>query len=99
GGGGGAEGGGRAAEPLKPAFALGFMTGTEIDWLPKAMRILHDQLPNMKLTIASQFSPDLAAELMRGRLDAAFMRAEPHVENLVYRHVLTEPLFVVFPSD
>src|ERR1700722_15866206 len=26
-----------AAEPLKPAFALGFLTGTEIDWLPKAM--------------------------------------------------------------
>ena len=89
----------RAAEPLKPAFALGFMTGTEIDWLPKTMRILHDQLPNMKLTIASQFSPDLAAELMRGRLDAAFMRAEPHPENLVYRRVLTEPLILVFPSD
>ncbi len=89
----------RAAEPLKPAFALGFLTGTEIDWLPKAMRILHDQLPNMKLTIASQYSPDLAAELMRGRLDAAFMRAEPNAENLVYRRVLTEPLVVVFPSD
>ncbi|HEY3621876.1 MAG TPA: LysR family transcriptional regulator [Roseiarcus sp.] len=89
----------RAAEPLKPALALGFMTGTEIDWLPKAMRILHDQLPNMKLTIASQYSPDLAAELMRGTLDAAFMRAEPHAENLVYRRVLTEPLILVFPSD
>jgi LysR family transcriptional regulator, hca operon transcriptional activator len=89
----------RAAEPLKPAFALGFLTGTEIDWLPKAMRILHDQLPNMKLTIASQYSPDLAAELMRGRLDVAFMRPEPHAENLVYRRVLTEPLILVFPSD
>jgi LysR family transcriptional regulator, hca operon transcriptional activator len=89
----------RAAEPLKPAFALGFLTGTEIDWLPKAMRILHDQLPNMKLTIASQYSPDLAAELMRGRLDVAFMRPEPHAENLAYRRVLTEPLILVFPSD
>ena len=60
----------RAAQPAKPIFALGFLTGMEIDWLPKAMRILHDQLPNMKLTIASQYSPDLATELMRGRLDA-----------------------------
>src|ERR1700723_308741 len=25
----------RAAEPLKPAFALGFLTGKEIYWLPK----------------------------------------------------------------
>jgi LysR family transcriptional regulator, hca operon transcriptional activator len=88
----------RAAEPLKPAFALGFLTGTEIDWLPKAMRILHDQLPNMKLTIASQYSPDLAAELIRGRLDAAFMRREEQ-ESLAYRRVVAEPLFMVFPSD
>src|ERR1700735_1582590 len=87
----------RAAEPLKPTFALGFLTGTEIDWLPKAMRILHDQLPNMKLTIASQYSPDLAAELMRGRLDAAFMRPEPHAENLVYRRGVGEPLAAVVP--
>src|SRR5271156_4355948 len=84
----------RAAEPLKPAFALGFLTGTEIDWLPKAMRILHDQLPNMKLTIASQYSPDLATELMRGRLDAAFMRQEKQ-ESLAYRRVVGDPLFVV----
>jgi LysR family transcriptional regulator, hca operon transcriptional activator len=89
----------RAAEPVKPAFALGFMTGTEIDWLPKTMRILNDQLPSMKLTIASQFSPDLAAELMRGRLDAAFMRAEQHAESLAYRRVLTEPLVLVLRSD
>ena len=72
----------RAAQPAKPTFALGFLTGMEIDWLPKAMRILHDQLPNMKLTIASQYSPDLATELMRGRLDAAFMRREKQAEGL-----------------
>src|SRR5580700_2693786 len=89
----------RAAEPLKATFALGFLTGMEIDWLPKAMRILHDQLPNMKLTIASQYSPDLATELMRGRLDAAFMRREKQAEGLTYRRVLTEPLFMVFRSD
>jgi LysR family transcriptional regulator, hca operon transcriptional activator len=89
----------RAAEPLKLAFALGFLTGTEIDWLPKAMRIVHDQLPNMKLTIASQYSPDLAAELIRGRLDAAFMRREKQADGLAYQRVLAEPLFVVFPSD
>ena len=89
----------RAAEPLKQVFALGFLTGTEVDWLAKATRVLHDQLPNMKLSIASQYSPDLAAELMRGRFDAAFMRREPQAENLAYRRVLTEPLILVFPSD
>ena len=89
----------RAAQPAKPTFALGFLTGMEIDWLPKVMRVLHDQLPNMNLTIASQYSPDLATELMRGRLDAAFMRREKQAEGLTYRRVLTEPLFMVFRSD
>src|ERR1700722_18272827 len=89
---------GGAPRLSNPPFALGFLTGTEIDWLPKAMRILHDQLPNMKLTIASQYSPDLAAELMRGRLDAAFMRREKQ-ESLAYRSVGAEPLFMMFPSD
>src|ERR1700733_5491904 len=93
------EAAGRAGEPLKPTFALGFITGHEIDWLPKAMRILRDQLPNMKLTIASQYSPDLAAELMRGRLDAAFMRPEPHAENLVYRRGVTEAPVAPVPRD
>src|SRR6267142_1815191 len=61
----------RAAQPDKPTFALGFLTGKEIDWLPEAMRILHDELPNIEVTISSQNSPDLADALMRGRLDAA----------------------------
>src|SRR2546426_8143202 len=89
----------RAAQPAKPTFALGFMTGTEIDWLPEAMRILHDELPNIEVTVSSQYSPDLADALMRGRLDAAFMRPEEQAGELVYRRVTTEPLVVMFPSD
>ena len=89
----------RAAQPAKPTFALGFLTGTEMDWLPQAMRILNDELPNIEVKVSSQYSPDLAAALMRGRLDAAFMRREEHADDLVYRRVTTEPLIVVFPSD
>ena len=89
----------RAAQPAKPTFALGFLTGTEMDWLPEAMRILHDELPNIEVTVSSHYSPDLADALMRGRLDAAFMRPEARAGELVYRRVTTEPLVVVFPSD
>jgi LysR family transcriptional regulator, hca operon transcriptional activator len=94
-----AEAARRAAQPAKQTFALGFLTGTEMDWLPEAMRILHDELPNMEVTVSSQYSPDLADALMRGRLDAAFMRPEEQADDLVYRRVTTEPLIVVFPSD
>src|SRR6202043_4112312 len=89
----------RAAEPAKQSFALGFLTGQEIDWLPEAMRILHDELPNMEVTVSSQNSPDLADALMRGRLDAAFMRPEEPADELIYRHVITEPFVVIFRSD
>src|SRR5580704_12705070 len=81
----------RAAQPVKPTFALGFLTGQEIDWLPEAMRILHDELPNIDVTVSSQNSPDLADALMRGRLDAAFMRPEVRADELVYRRVIAEP--------
>src|ERR1700726_697992 len=89
----------RAAQPAKPTFALGFLTGKEIDWLPEAMRILHDELSNIEVTVFSQNSPDLADALMRGRLDAAFMRPEERADDLIYRRVITEPFVVVFPSD
>jgi LysR family hca operon transcriptional activator len=72
----GREGARRAAEPAKPFFALGFLTGQEMNWLPEAMRILHDELPNIQVTISSQYSPDLADALLRGKLDVAFMRPE-----------------------
>jgi len=89
----------RAAQPAMPTFALGFLTGTEMDRLPEAMRILHDELPNIQVTVSSQYSPNLADALMRGRLDAAFMRPEKQAAELVYRRVITEPFVVMLPSD
>jgi len=95
----GREGARRAAEPSKPSFALGFLTGQEMTWLPEAMRILHDELPNMQVTISSQYSPDLADALIKGKLDMAFMRPEARAPNLVFKVVTKESLVVILPSD
>lgn len=89
----------RAAQPAKRTFALGFLTGTEMDWLPEAMRILRDELPNIEVTVCSQYSPDLAADLMRGKLDLAFLRPEPNVVDLAYKTVTKEPFVLLMPSD
>ena len=89
----------RAAQPAKPSFALGFLTGKEIDWLPEAIRLLRDELPNVEITISSQYSPDLADALVRGKLDVAFLRPETQATDLVFKLVATEPLVVVLPSD
>jgi LysR family hca operon transcriptional activator len=89
----------RAAQPAKPTFALGFLTGQEIDWLPEAIRILRDELPNIEVTVSSQYSPDLAQALLRGRLDLAFMRPEPQMADLDYKVIVKEPLIFAIPSD
>ncbi len=88
----------RAAQPSKQRFALGFLTGQEMTWLPKAMRLLQEQLPQIDVTVSSDYSPDLADALARGRLDVAFLRAEPGFD-LDYTTVAREPLVVLMPSD
>ncbi len=89
----------RAAQPAKPVFALGFLTGQEMDWLPEAMHTLRDVLPNIEVAVSSDYSRTLAEALMRGKLDLAFLRPERGMPDLEYRVVTTEPLVVVMPSD
>jgi len=88
----------RAAQPAKLSFALGFLTGKEIDWLPEAIRLLRDELPSIEITVSSQYSPDLADALVRGKLDVAFLRREVRAD-LMFKLVATEPFVVVLPSD
>lgn len=89
----------RVARPAKHVFALGFLTGQEIDWLPEAMRVLHDVLPQIEVTVSSQYSPLLADALANDKLDLAFMRAEPDMPTLTYQLVVKERLVAVLPRD
>src|SRR6202048_3241706 len=88
----------RAAQPARKTFAIGFQTGHEMNWLPRAMHLLRDELKNIQVTISSDYSPDLAEALVRGRLGVAFPRAEPPFD-LVYVVVNHDPLIVLMPSD
>ena len=88
----------RAAQPAKQRFSLGFLTGQEMAWLPEAMHILRGELPNIDVTVSSDYSPDLAESVARGKLDLAFLRAEPDFD-LAYQVVGQEPLVVLMPSD
>jgi LysR family transcriptional regulator, hca operon transcriptional activator len=89
----------RAARPAKPCFTMGFLTGHELTWMPEALRILHDELPNIDVMISSQYSPLLAQGLSKGKIDAAFLRREHGVPDLAFRLVVKEPLMVILPSD
>ncbi|MBN3764069.1 LysR family transcriptional regulator [Burkholderia sp. Ac-20365] len=88
----------RASHPAKQVFALGFLTGQEMTWLPRAMQVLRDELLNIDVTVSSGYSPDLADAVARGKLDLAFVRCEPGLD-LDYRVVYREKLIVLMPSD
>src|ERR1700716_4653624 len=88
----------RAAQPARKTFAMGFQTGHEMNWLPRAMQVLRDELKKIQVTVSSDYSPDLAEALVRGRLDVAFLRVEPSFD-LAYEGVDHEPLVVLMPRD
>jgi LysR family hca operon transcriptional activator len=88
----------RSAHPTKQTFAIGFQTGHEMNWLSEAMHVLRDELHQIEVTISSNYSPDLADALVRGKLDIAFLRVEPQFD-LEYRVVTQEPLVVLMPRD
>src|SRR6266850_4990980 len=89
----------RVAHPAKPRFAMGFLTGHELTWMPEALRILRNELPNIDVMISSQYSPLLANGLLKGTLDAAFLRKEQGVPGLAFRLLVKEPLVVVLSAD
>ena len=88
----------KAAQPARRTFAVGFQTGQEMNWLPRVMHVLRDELKNIQVAISSDYSSDLAEALARGRLDLAFLRVEAGYD-LEYHVVDREPLIVLMPSD
>src|ERR1700724_3870883 len=89
----------RVAHPAKPCFSMGFLTGHELTWMPEALQILRDELPNIDVMISSQLSPQLADALLKGTVDAAFLRREQDVPEVEFRLLVTDPLVVILPSD
>jgi LysR family hca operon transcriptional activator len=88
----------RAGRPAKKTFAVGFQSGLETVWMPKVMALLGSELKGVDVAISSDYSPDLAEALVRGRLDIGLMRPEPH-HDLCYQVIDREPLVVLMPSD
>src|SRR6185437_997700 len=88
----------RAAEPEKTPFAIGFLTGHELEWLPRVLEILQTELQHVALTIHSAPSPELISALRAGRLDAAFVRPNETAPEVAFRQLILEELFAVIPA-
>ena len=89
----------RIANPAKPCFVMVFLTGHELTWMPEALQILRDELPNIDVMISSQYSPQLADALSKGKVDAAFLRREQGMPDLAFKLLVKEPLVVILPND
>lgn len=87
------------AYPTKPSFALGFMIGHDTTWLPAALKLLRDELPNIHVVISTQNSPQLAAALLHGGIDLAFLRREDGSSDLDFRTLVEESFEVFLPSN
>jgi LysR family hca operon transcriptional activator len=89
----------RISKPAKASFTVGFLTGYELEWLPKVLEILRDELGKTELTIHSASSPELAQGLLSGKMDVAFLRVDESARGLQFNPVAAEPLFVLLPAD
>jgi len=88
----------RAAQPEKRAFAVGFLAGQELVWLPETLRVIRGEQLDIEITLASQSSPELAAALMRGKVDVAFLRREKNAPGIAFKSLIREPLVAVLPA-
>jgi LysR family transcriptional regulator, hca operon transcriptional activator len=88
----------RAARPAKQVFAMGFTTGQEVDWLPRATSLLRGELANIEMRVSSDHSATLVNELLQGKLDIAIVRAEK-IPDIEIRVIAQEPLVAILPSD
>jgi len=88
----------RAARLSREIFSVGFLTGQEVEWLPRVTQLLRDDLPNIEFKVVSLQSPSLADALQRGEVDMGFLRVEPRPD-LRFEVIARELLLVIMPSD
>ena len=88
----------RAARPQKTSFAVGFLTGQEVEWLRHVTHLLRDELQSIDFRVTSDFSPAIAAAVQRGEIDLGFSRIEPQPD-VTYKIIAHEPIVVILPRE
>lgn len=78
---------------------LGFIGSATYGLMPRAARLLRDELPGVRLDlVGEQMSATLAKAVHDGALDIAVLRPCPELEGLDTRRLLTEPIVVAVPE-
>ena len=89
----------RIACPTVPSLSMGFMIGHDTTWLPAALKLIRNELPNIHVVISTQNSPQLAAAILHGGIDVAFLRREDGTDDIEFRTLIEEQFKVFLPSE
>jgi LysR family hca operon transcriptional activator len=87
------------AHPTIPSLSMGFMIGHDTTWLPGALKLIRNELPNIHVVISTQNSPQLAAAILHGGIDVAFLRREDGTDDIEFRTLIEEQFKVFLPSE
>jgi LysR family hca operon transcriptional activator len=87
------------AYPTVPSLSMGFMIGHDTTWLPAALKVIRNELPNIHVVISTQNSPQLAAAILHGGIDVAFLRREDGTDDIEFRTLVEEQFKVFLPSE
>ena len=88
----------RTVRPAKASFAVGFLTGHEVEWLRHITSVLSDELRTTDFRVTSDFSPAIGAAVQSGDIDLGFSRIEPQPD-VTYKIIAHEPIMVILPRE
>jgi LysR family hca operon transcriptional activator len=88
----------RTGRPAKATFAVGFLTGQEVEWLRHLTAVLGDELRTTDFRVTSDFSPAIGRAVQQGDIDLGFSRIEPQPD-VSYKVIGHEPIVVILPRE
>jgi len=88
-----------AAQPLSGRFRLGVIPTVAPFLLPKALPLLRERFPKLRLFLREDLTHRLVAALRAGQLDAALIALPYDLTGLHYAHVADDELLAAMPAN
>jgi len=88
-----------AGQPLTGRFRLGVIPTIAPFLLPKALPLLRQRFPKLRLFLREDLTQRLVGALRAGQLDAALIALPYDVAGLAWAHVADDELYAAFPAN
>jgi LysR family transcriptional regulator, benzoate and cis,cis-muconate-responsive activator of ben and cat genes len=90
---------GEAGEGQRGSLAMGYTEAAMASFLPSLLRKIRQRMSGISLHLSQEHSEYLAREVMRGRLDLAFISLPTELSGLKSTLVAQERMGIVLPDD